>query len=282
MRPPRPADSAATCTDLPDELVFASLMADNAAKFCGELAGYLARRMGVAVRLLDDLRWPERERMLYRGDAQLGVICGLQYVYAVDRGEQPGVELLVAPVMRGERYRGLPIYFSDVIVRRDSPARCLADLRGAAWAYNERTSQSGYNLPRYALAERGETAGFFGRVLESGAHQRSIELVLDGTVDAAAIDTTVLEREVRLRPELADRLSLIETLGPSPIPPLVVSRALRASVRTALLRLLIEMHYDPIGMDVLVSADIARFVRVRDLDYNEIRRMTRLAVRARL
>jgi phosphonate transport system substrate-binding protein len=136
------------------ELLFASLMADNAAEFCGALVDYLARRLGVAVRELDAVDWQERERMLYRGEAQLGVVCGLQYVYAVDRGERPGIDLLAAPVMRGERYRGRPIYFSDVVVRRDSPARCLADLRGTSWAYNEPTSQSGYNLPRRACAFR--------------------------------------------------------------------------------------------------------------------------------
>src|SRR5207237_2714524 len=151
------------------ELVFASLMADNAAVFGRDLAGYLARRLGITARSLDALPWQEREQMLYRGQAHLGIVCGLQYVLAVDHGERPGVDLLAAPVMRGERYLGRPIYFSDVIVRRGSRARCLADLRGATWAYNEPTSQSGYNLPPYVLAIRGGRAGFSGRVVASAA-----------------------------------------------------------------------------------------------------------------
>ena len=132
-----------------DEVVFASVMADNAAVFCQGLAAYLARHLGMPMRVLHGVPWQERERMLYRGQAQLGVVCGLQYVYAVDRGEQPGIDVLAAPVMRGARYQGRPIYFSDVVVVRDDPARCLSDLRGAAWAYNEPTSHSGYILPRY-------------------------------------------------------------------------------------------------------------------------------------
>jgi hypothetical protein len=104
----------------------------------------------------EEVPWQEHERLLYGGEAQLGVVCGLQHVYAVDRGERSGVELVAAPVMRGERYLGRSIYFSDVVVRREGPARCLADLRGAAWAYNEPSSQSGYNRPRYVLATRGE------------------------------------------------------------------------------------------------------------------------------
>ena len=252
-------------------------MAENTAVFYHGLSTYLARHLGIPARVLDDVPWQEREQMLYRGEAQLGVVCGLQYVYAVDRGEQPGVDLLAAPVMRGERYQGRPIYFSDVVVRHDSPARCLADLRGAAWAYNEPTSQSGYNLPRYVLACRGEKAGFFGRVTMSGSHQRSLNLILDGTIDASAIDTTVLEQEFRLHPELGGRLRVVETLGPSPIPPLVISRLVPRSVRVALLRLLLDMPKDPLGMEVLALADVARFVRVSHAGYDQIRHMARVA-----
>jgi phosphonate transport system substrate-binding protein len=265
-----------------DELVFASLMADNTVDFSRGLATYLALRLDTAVRVLEAVPWQERERMLCRGEAHMGVVCGLQYVYALDNPDCPGINLLAAPVMSGERYQDRPIYFSDVVVLRDNPASSLAELRGAAWAFNEPTSQSGYNLPLYVLASRGETAGFFGRVVESGAHLRSLHLIIDRTVDAAAIDSTVLEQEVRLHPDLAARLKVIETLGPSPIPPLVLSRVVPEALRATLLRLMLEMPADPIGKDVLARAAIKRFVRVSDADYNTIRRMAHVAASARL
>jgi phosphonate transport system substrate-binding protein len=262
---------------VPDEILFASLMAESAASFCRDLSAYLAGRLDLTIRMLDELPWQERERRLYRGDAHVGVVCGLQYVYAVDRRERPGVELLCAPVMRGDRYRDQPIYFSDVVVRRDSPAASLADLRGATWAYNEPTSHSGYNLPRYVLAVRGEPLGFFGRLVESGAHKHSLELILNETVDASAIDSTVLEQELRMCPELADRLRVIETLGPSPIPPLVISRVVAPPLRAALANLLLEMHHDSEGARVLSAASVTRFVAVCDADYDPIRRILRTA-----
>src|SRR4051812_6255343 len=99
----------------PVELRFASLMADNAAPFCRGLCGYLAARVGLTVRLVDDVAWQAAEQCLYRGEAHLGVVCGLQYINAVDRGARAGVTLLAAPVMRAPRYAGRPIYFSDVV-----------------------------------------------------------------------------------------------------------------------------------------------------------------------
>jgi phosphonate transport system substrate-binding protein len=67
------------------------------------------------------------------GEIDAGFICGLPYVQLARQRPAP-VELLAAPVICGDRYAGRPIYFSDVIVHRDSPVRTFADLRGRSWA----------------------------------------------------------------------------------------------------------------------------------------------------
>ena len=43
--------------------------------------------------------------------------------------------------MAAPRYQGRPVYFSDVIVRRDSPAMVFDDLRGAAVFLASRASE---------------------------------------------------------------------------------------------------------------------------------------------
>ncbi|HEV7663839.1 MAG TPA: PhnD/SsuA/transferrin family substrate-binding protein [Chloroflexota bacterium] len=259
------------------ELVVASLMADNAAFFSRDLAAYLSRRLHLSVTVLENVPWQERERQLYRGDAHLGVVCGLQYVYAVNRRDTPGVELVCAPVMRAERYERRPVYFSDVVVRSGTTGTSLSDLRGARFAFNEPTSHSGYNLPRSMLAARGHTSKFFGEVVESGAHERSLQLILDGTIDAAALDTTVLEQELRLQPDLSARIRVVETLGPSPIPPLVVSRAVAPELRQQIRQVLLAIDQDGHGQRLLERAHMTRFVAVKDADYDPIRQMAALA-----
>jgi phosphate/phosphite/phosphonate ABC transporter binding protein len=253
-----------------------SLMADNSSFFYRELAAYLTRRAGVPVETVDSIPWSERERMLDRGEAQVGFICGLPYVRGVARGDS-GIELLAAPTMRASRYGGQPVYYSDVIVRHDSPFQSFADLRGASWSYNEPESQSGYWITRYHLAQLGHRAGYFGRVVEAGAHQVSIRMVVEGQVDASAIDSTVLELELRHHPELAPLLRVVGTMGPSPIPPAVVSTRLPIELRSELRQALLDLHKDEAGRRLLERALIARFVQVRDQDYDEIRRMAREA-----
>jgi ABC-type phosphate/phosphonate transport system substrate-binding protein len=249
-----------------------SLMAENAGFFYRALAGYLTRRVGVRIELEESVPWQERERMLDRGEVEIGFICGLPYVWKADQ-PNPHLELLAAPVMRGARYRGRPVYFSDVVVRRESEFRHFADLRGAAWAYNEPSSHSGYYLTRYHLARLGESDGYFGRIVEAGAHQTALRWVIDGTVDASAIDSTVLELELTLYPELAPLIRVVETFGPSPIPPAVISTRVSPLIRRALRAALVEMHAHDEGPEILAAAMTERFVEVTDAEYHPIRRM---------
>jgi phosphonate transport system substrate-binding protein len=261
-----------------DTLEFVSLMSDNARSFCASLAAYLALRVGMPVALADE-PWQDAERRLYEGDAHLGIVCGLQYVLSADREDVPGVELLAAPVMRAMRYGDRPMYFSDVVVREDSPAASLEDLRGAVWAFNEPTSHSGYTITRFVLASRGEGAAFFERVIASGSHLASLHLLLTAAIDATAIDSTVLEQELRERPWLGARIRVVETLGPSPIPPLVVSRGVSSGLREDLRAAVLAMHLDPEGRAVLQAGAVSRFVAVTDADYAPIREMLRIAER---
>src|SRR5262249_3147324 len=152
-----------------------------------------------------------------------------------------------APIMQGARYDGRAIYFSDVVVRHDSAFRAFADLRGAAWACNEPGSHSGYALTRCHLARQRQPHGFFSHMIEAGAHQVALRMVLDGPVAASAIDSTVLELELLREPPLSPLIRIIETLGPSPIPPAVVSTRLPVRLRRKLRRALLEMDQDEPG-----------------------------------
>lgn len=257
-------------------LIFTSIQAPNADESCERIAAYVARRLGTNSVFVNNIPWQERERQIDTGEADIGWICGLPYTWKADK-PNPNVEILAVPVMKGRRYRGKPIYYSDVVVHRQSKFRTFADLRGAHWAINEPNSHSGYNLVRYYLASIGEKSGYFGRVTESGAHERSLELIISGLVDASAIDSTVLETEMIRNPDLKGQIRILETLGPSPIPPWVISRSLDAGWRQAIRTVFLEMHLDPSGHQILQESAIERFEAATDSDYDPIREMSRLA-----
>ncbi|HEV8310892.1 MAG TPA: PhnD/SsuA/transferrin family substrate-binding protein [Methylomirabilota bacterium] len=257
-------------------LTLASFLADNARPIYERIAGYLTRRLGEPAELLVGVGWEDRHRMLDTGRIQLAFICGLPYAQKFDRPQRP-VELLCAPVMAAARYQGRPIYFTDVVVRRESPIQSFADLRGKRYAYNGPDSNSGHNMPRDHLLMLGETGGYFGETIPSGSHQNSIRMVLEGAVDASGIDSTVLELEATGRPELGRELRVVESIGPCPIPPVVVSSRLGEASKARLRELFLGMHADPEGRAILAAGLMARFVPVQDADYDPIREMVRRA-----
>jgi len=257
-------------------ITLTSCQAPIADAFVEGVAAFLRARLGLAVHCELQIPWPQREARLQAGEIQAGWICGAPYVQMKDHEHAP-LSLLAAPVMAAARYSDRLCYFSDVVVRRDSSFLTFGDLRGAVWTYNEPHSHSGYHIVRYHLATLGETSAFFGRVFASGAHQRSLALILDGNADASAIDSTVLDMLTAQEPALAAPLRVIATLGPSPMPPWVVHQRVPLALRQTLTDALTTMHTDALGQTILRQASVARFAAVSDSDYDPIRAMLRRA-----
>jgi phosphonate transport system substrate-binding protein len=248
-------------------LRFATFLAPNMAPVYRFLAERMGERLGRRVELVVGGSFDQFER----GQADLGVICGLPYVWLADRRPAP-VQPLAAPVLAGDRYGGRPVYYSDVIVRRDSPITSLEELGGCSWAYNEPASHSGHAATLYSLVRMGARPGFFGRVVEAGFHQRAIRLVHAGAVDAAAIDSQVLAVELRDHPELAG-LRVIGAFGPSTIQPVVAASHLPDPLKDEVRELLTELGDDPTARPALDHGLIDRFRPVNDGAYDDIRAM---------
>jgi phosphonate transport system substrate-binding protein len=249
-------------------LRFATFLAPNMLPVYRFLADQIAHRLGRPVQLVVGRSFDQFEQ----GEADLGVICGLPYVWLADR-RPPPVEPLAAPVLAGDRYGGRPVYYSDVVVRHDSPISCLEELEGRSWAYNEPASHSGHTVTLYSLVQRGVRPGFLGWVVEAGFHQRAIRLVATGAVDAAAIDSQVLAIERRDHPQLAARLRIIDTFGPSTIQPVVAASRLPEQLKDGVRELLVGLGDDASARPVLDHGFVQGFTAIDDTAYDDIRAM---------
>ena len=257
-------------------LRFTSCQAEIAESFCKALSVFIGKRLGVSTEFVGDIPWQERERLLDRGHIDVCWICGLPYVRKSNVKEGT-IQLLVAPIMAHQRYAGTPVYYSDVVVHVDSDFQTFEDLGGVVWAYNEPGSHSGHNLVRYHLATSGVSNRYFSRVVETGSHQESLRMLLDRTIDATAIDSTVLEMAIARSPLIAGKVRTVTVLGPSPAPPWVVHRSVPQETQEALRQEFLEMHENPEGQQILKCAGILRFASVSDRDYDAIREMDRIA-----
>jgi phosphonate transport system substrate-binding protein len=252
-------------------LRFASFLAPSLLPVYQAIAAHVGRRLDRPVEWFVGEHYEELAR------ADVSFVCGLAYI---ELAHTLGLEAVAAPVLRGERYGGRPIYFSDVIVRRESRFRTFHDLRGCSWSFNEPLSQSGYGVTRYHLVRLRETAGFFGKVIEAGFHSRSLDLVCRGQVDASAIDSHVLALALREQPELNEQIRVLGSLGPSTIQPVVVGTWLPPTLRGRIQAAVVDMVEEETGRSWLARGLIERFVPRRDSDYDDLRRMRRTCVAA--
>ncbi len=181
---------------------------------------------GVAGRLGLDARWVEAASL---HDVDLAFSCGLPISV---RPEEWTVA--VAPVAADPGYGGRPVYFTTFVVRHDHPARTFEDLAGSHLLMNEPVSHSGYAAVLDHLADRCLDLGFFGGHRFSGGHVLSLEAVLAGSEEVAALDSLALDGVIADRPEVADLIRIVDRSQAWPAPPLALRRNLGFELRDRL------------------------------------------------
>lgn len=139
-----------------------------------------------------------------------------------------GAPIYDAPGCDGPTHRA---YF---LVRADSAAQSLADLRGGVFLLNSPVSNSGMNLPRRALAEIAGGRPFFHRVIETGGHPASLDRLLRGEGDVASIDCVTYAFWRHYRPQSAAQVRIVAETPVSPAIPFVTSVATPAPIETIL------------------------------------------------
>lgn len=79
--------------------------------------------------------------------------------------------------------RGWSVYWTMIVVARDSDIDSLEDLEGLRFAFPDAASTSGYLVPSVMLAEAGITPG---EQIEAGGHPQAVRAVYTGEADFAA------------------------------------------------------------------------------------------------
>lgn len=227
---------------------------------------HVRRALGQQASLLVESRvsGPVREadNPFSSGEADVGFMCAPSFFWLREPSPSP-VELLGAvPVFGDRRASGRPVYFSEVIVRRESPVRSFEELRGRSWAYNDPCSLSGYYCLLQKLTEMSEDGGFFDRMRRSESHFNSMKMVVTGHVDAAAIDSNVLRIKLKSSPELAEKLRVLESWGPYPIQPVVLRSNLHPELKDRLCTTLLSIDVHPRTSPALVEFGLERFAPV--------------------
>ena len=203
--------------------------------------------------LPQSLTWPvDYETHWLDTELLLSQTCG----YPLTHSLRNKVQLLGTPIYDAPGTDGF-YCCSQVIKRRSDIRRELADFRGARVAYNSADSQSGYNALRAIVAPLATKGRFFGSALKTGDHLSSIDAVLTGQADVAAVDAVTWTLANQARPELRDSLQVFTKTPRYPGLPLITALetppALLDALRTGLHTLAHDAAYAELRRPLLIS-----------------------------
>ena len=111
---------------------------------------------------------------------------------------------------------GPRLYRQVVVVKKDSPIRTIADLKGKKVAHTSPSSNSGHLAPLALFPKEGITPGKDYNIVFSGKHDQSLAGVLKGDYDAAPITSDIYDRWVMRGQMKADDVRIIYRSGTFP------------------------------------------------------------------
>ena len=228
-----------------------------------ELLGYVAEKLGREIQLVQRKTYGEINQLISVGQIDLAFICSGPYANGRERF---GFQALAMP-----RVRGSHLYQSYLIVNKDSQIQKLADLRGKIFAFSDPESNTGKLVPAYWLRKEGEKPEtFFGKTIYTYSHDNSIMAVAMSLVDGAAVNGQVWEYYNRKNPEFTSKTRIIKKSAPFGNPPVVASSHLSNQMKDRIRDLLLSMHREPEGKQILNKLMIDSFIAPKEECYDPI------------
>jgi len=268
-------------------VVTAAFVSNKGLDVYKDIATYISQQINSNVQVISGTNYQESNMLLEQGIIQVGFVCGLPYTKLA---KQKSVSLIAIPVIAPrENTRGLEAnyknspgnYYSYTIVHKDSSIKSWQDLKGRSYVYNDKHSNSGYNMPRYKLTQLGAKswADYFSQVEISGSHEESIHMVSNGLIDASSVDSLVLDFDRHINDPDALNVKIIERLFPdgAGAPPIVASNKISPGLLKRLKNAFTTMHKTRAGKKILSRALLLRFDPPDDHNYDDIRHMEQAA-----
>ena len=229
------------------------------------LAAYLSERMGITVKLSILSRYGniiERIKEEEVDGAFLGSFTGALAIS----------QLGVIPLARPINMDGTSTYYGHIFVRKGSNIKTAADMKGKTLALVERATTAGYVFPLAWLKRQGveDINTYFSDHFFAGSHDATIDAVLNNEADVGAAKNTIYERMQRLHPRIDKELVILASSPRVPSNGLCVRADLAEKYKKQLKNLLLNLHQDKKGIEVLEKLGAQRFVATGKEDYQPV------------
>lgn len=228
-----------------------------------ELLGAVLAKADGAIEIVDHAPPAPISELWQRPDKAAVFMCGLPYSLAT-----PQPTLVVAPVPSPPAYGGRACYWSDVVVRADSPFQTLEDTFGQRLALTTPESQSGYAALLYPLMPYGSTQPLYQEIIEPRfTPMGALTAVIEKKAEVAPLDSYAFALLSKFAPELTAQVRVVRSTEPTAIPALVASGAASPAVTAAFL----AAREEPATAALMDRLLLGSFARPETPAYDDLR-----------
>jgi ABC-type phosphate/phosphonate transport system substrate-binding protein len=218
---------------------------------------------GLDIQLLEHTAPAPIHELWQRSDQAAVFMCGLPFSRSV-----PRPKLIAAPVPSPPDFRGLPQYWSEMVVRKDSAFETIEDTFGGRLALTVPDSQSGCAAAQYYLMTLAQRFPLYREVIAPQVTPLgAISAVIERAADVAPVDSYAYCLLQKYRWDLTSQVRSIARTPRTPIPPLVASRDGLESLQAAFL----GAHRITALGPLMAGLMLERFVRPDPDSYDALR-----------
>lgn len=259
------AQTVLRVTTIPEEAA-----TEQTRKF-GPLTKYLERTVGMKVDFLPVNDYPAAVEALVNKQVELVWFGGFTYVQAQIRS---GGKII--PIAQREEDTSFRSVF---ITQTNSGINRLTDLKGKQVSFGSQSSTSGHLMPRSFLLEAGiDPDKDFKRVAYSGAHDATIAAVVNGRVDAAALDITVWRKFVAENKVDTTKVDIFYTTPPYFNYNWSVHADMTAPLREKITAALLNLNMNnPEGKEILTLNRATKYISTKPENYKGLENAGRSA-----
>jgi phosphonate transport system substrate-binding protein len=189
--------------------------------------------------------------------------------------ERLGVE----PIARTVNLDGSTTARGCLFVRKDSAIKTAGDMRKKRMAFVDMATATGYLFSIAYLKENGisNVSSYFSETYFTGSHDTAVYTVLSGKADVGVVKCRVLKKLSITDPVIEDEIQIIARSLEMPDNTLCIRSDIPDDLKKNLSSVLLNMHNDPNGKEVLKKLEAQKFVSAGSHEFNPVKELARKA-----
>jgi phosphonate transport system substrate-binding protein len=229
------------------------------------LAAYLSEQMGIEVKLTILSSYGQIIEKIATGEVDGAFLGSFTAALAIS-------QLGAVPLARPINMDGTSTYYGQIFIRKDNSIKTVADMKGKSLALVERATTAGYIFPLAWLKRQGidDFSTYFSEYFFTGSHDAAIDAVLNNKADVGSAKNTIYERMRKSNPRIDNELFILASSPRVPSNGLCIGANLAPQFIEQLKDLLLNLHNDQKGVEVLKKLGAKRFVETGLEDYRPV------------